>query len=133
MWQYSVQGWWPPQPPALFKVKQIIALILKFLMVKRLLVPDFSIKSCFILHTSIKIAANAMDINPLVRITRKSLRIGLFSKNLPNFAHVKFELYTTLVGGFNWRVRSGATLLEEIPPDFPGFPGSVGWLLPEKR
>ena len=73
-----------------------------------------------------------MDINPLVKITRNSFRIGLFAKNLPNFAHVKFELYTTLVGGFNWRDLSGATLLEGIPPGFPGFPGSVGWLLPEK-
>ena len=42
-------------------------------------------------HTSIKIAANAIDINPLIKITRNSFKMGLFAKNRPSFAKVKFD------------------------------------------
>ena len=36
-------------------------------------------------------AANAIDINPLIKITRNSFKMGLFAKNRPSFAKVKFD------------------------------------------
>ena len=42
-------------------------------------------------HTSIKMAANAIDINPLIRITRNSFKMGLLAKNRPSFAQEKFD------------------------------------------
>ena len=42
-------------------------------------------------HTSIKMAANAIDINPLIKITRNSFKMGLLAKNRPSFAQEKFD------------------------------------------
>ena len=54
-------------------------------------------------------AANAIDINPLIKITRNSFKMGLLAKNRPNFAQLKFDWQTSSIGC--WRGRSGAILL----------------------
>ena len=71
---------------------------------------------CF---TSMKMAAKAMEIKPLIRITRKSLKTGLLAKNLHGLG--KFWLWS-LVGLF--RSPSGDILLQETPQ---------GWLPAKKK